>query len=181
MNAPALMSPPEFAEAQRKIAAYLRACGLYPTAAEEAGTSLLELMLQRPAPAAPASPEAAVNGVLDLLDRWPVGIAPENSAETPAHARARLFLADVPARWPEALLAGEVPPELRDAVHAVTLQPAPELQQASMTPQPIDLGPVSDVADGTWRSFDKWPFLRGVAMWTLFALLLCAVFYTVRF
>jgi hypothetical protein len=181
MSSTATMSPPEFAEAQRKIAAYLRACGLYPAAAEAAGASLLDLMLRRPAPAAPASPETAVNGVLDLLDRWPAGLVSENPAETPAQARARVFLADAPARWPEALLTGEVPPELRAAVNEVVLQPAPELRPASMTPQPIDLGPVSEVADGTWRSFDKWPFLRGVAMWTLFALLLCAVFYTVRF
>jgi hypothetical protein len=58
---------------------------------------------------------------------------------------------------------------------------APPLRQTSMLPQPLDLGPVSEVADETWRTFDKWPFLRGITIWVLFLLLLSAVFYVVRF
>lgn len=181
MNSSPAIPVPDLAEAQRKIAAYLRACGLYPAAAERAGASLLESMLRRPAPALPVSADSAVNGILDVLDHWPVGLGLEKPGENPAQTRARCFLAAVPARWPEALLAGEVPPELRAAVGAVALQPAPELLQAAMTPKPIDLGPVSEVGDRTWRSFDKWPLLRGLATWTLFGLLLCIVFYTVRF
>jgi hypothetical protein len=63
----------------------------------------------------------------------------------------------------------------------VQLQPVPDLHQTAMTPQPLDLGPLSEVADETWRTFDKWPVLRGIAMWTLFLLLLAAALFTVRF
>jgi hypothetical protein len=50
-----------------------------------------------------------------------------------------------------------------------------------MTPRDIDLGLVSEVADTTWRSFDKWPFLRGVATWLIYLGALAAAFYAVRY
>ena len=92
-----------------------------------------------------------------------------------------MLLAQAPARWPDCFLHPSPPPELTAAVQTVVLETKRPLRQTGMTPQPIDLGPVSEVADETWKTFDKWPVLRGLSVWLLFALLLAAVFYVVRF
>jgi hypothetical protein len=99
--------------------------------------------------------------------------------------RAYLRFAGLPAEAGGDDLARTIaridPPAILQASFGPLPPPAPALQPSSMTPQPLDLGPVSEVADGTWRTFDKWPFLRGITIWVLFLSLLCAVFYVVRF
>jgi hypothetical protein len=50
-----------------------------------------------------------------------------------------------------------------------------------MTPRDIDLGPISAAADETWRTFAKWPLLRGIVTWTIFIALAGTAFYLTRF
>jgi hypothetical protein len=119
------------------------------------------------------------------LDAWAaslVAVRPDEG-ELPhrARGRAQLLLARALARWPGCFLHPAPPPGLAGAVQAVALQATRSTRQTSMTPQPIDLGPISEVADETWKTFDKWPVLRGLTLWLLFSLLLVTVFYVVRF
>jgi hypothetical protein len=161
-------SPPQpmLSESTSRTSAYLRLCGVNPAAAGE--------LALRP-----------FDEIQDRLDEWAASLLPAGPDESFRHHRARgraqLLLARAPARWPGHFLGSSPPPELTAAVQSVVLEAKRPLRQTRMTPQPIDLGPVSDVADETWKTFDKWPVLRGLTVWLLFSLLLASVFYVVRF
>lgn len=160
---PSGSSPPD---SPRWTGAYLRLCGVEPA---EAGG-----LAGRP-----------VGKIQDELEAWSATLSldgpDEGRLQQMARAKARVLLAEVPARWPAHFLQNPPPPELAAAAQAVVLQPTRPLSQTSMAHQTIDLGPVSEVAQGTWETFDTWPVLRGLTTWLLFGLLLGAVFYVVRF
>lgn len=160
---PPKSSPPD---ATRRTSAYLHLCGFTP--ADAGGLA-----------------SQPVEKIQDELDAWAATLSHaepgESRLQQNARAKAQVLLAGAPARWPVSLLQIPPPPELTAAVQAIRLQPTRPLRQTSMAPEPIDLGPVSEVARGTWRTFDTWPVLRGLTTWLLFALLLGAVFYVVRF
>ncbi len=186
MNSEARQFNPALLAARRKTADYLRACGLQPADAERLGAAQIEAWPEKGAGGMP--PDIAgriVAQTMDRIDDWAARVVPGAGAApvaTRARTRARIYLGGLPARWPGLFLNDCQPPaELARALAAVPLLPTPELHQTSMVPQPLDLGPVSEVADETWRTFDKWPVLRGLTMWTLFLLLLGTVFYAVRF
>lgn len=166
MTTDSFPTPPAPAEPAARTGAYLRLCGLGPAAAGE--------LTHRP-----------LDEIQDLLDEWAARLVPARPDEGPqqnrARARAQLLLAEGPARWPDQFLHPAPTPELAAAVQAVALQPKLALRPTTMTPQFIDLGPVSEVAHGTWKTFDAWPVLRGLTVWLLFTLLLALVFYVVRF
>jgi hypothetical protein len=156
-------SPPD---TTHRTGAYLRLCGL--------GCQDSDGLAGRP-----------VDQIQDELETWAESLTPARAGECRlqqrSRAKAQLLLAEVPARWPAHFLRDPAPPEIAAAVQACTLVPTRPLRQTSMSPRPIDLGPVSEVAQGTWKTFDTWPVLRGLTTWMLFALLLGAVFYVVRF
>jgi hypothetical protein len=156
----------ELSPAEERSDAYLRLCGLDPA---EAGS-----LASQP-----------VDEIQARLDRWAATLVPAHPGESPrqqeARGRAQLLLAQAPVLWPEQLLQFPPSPEMTAAIQSVSLPVKRPLRQTSMTPQPIDLGPVSEVAHETWKTFDKWPVLRGLTVWLLFSLLLAAVFYVVRF
>lgn len=86
-----------------------------------------------------------------------------------AQGRLALFLADMPSRWQsEFLHPGPWPEEFLQAMKATYLSTGPEFSKARMTPRDIDLGPVSAVADETWRVIDRWPILGALFVWTLY-------------
>jgi hypothetical protein len=49
-----------------------------------------------------------------------------------------------------------------------------------MGARPIDLGPMSDAAGSTWRTFDKLPVLRALATWAVYIAVLTLAFFAVR-
>ncbi|HWA28753.1 MAG TPA: hypothetical protein VG734_24090 [Lacunisphaera sp.] len=149
-----------------RAGAYLRLCGLSRAEVEKFADCPIEELQGR-------------------LDAWATRLVPpepsESAQQHAARGRAQLLLARVPGRWPAQFLDPSPPPELAEAVQAEALRPRRPMRPASMAPQDLDLGPVSDVAQETWRTFDKWPVLRGITLWLLFSLLLLSVFYVVRF
>lgn len=89
--------------------------------------------------------------------------------EVGAQGRLALFLADMPARWQsEFLHAGPWPAEFLEAMKTTYLGTGPDFRKVRMTPREIDLGPVSAVADETWRVIDRWPILGALFVWTLY-------------
>jgi hypothetical protein len=162
--------------AAARLSAYLIACGLPATTA---ATRAAELLAR--SRAAGGEPDAALPAAFDQLDQWSAALAERPGGDVPRRHRARMLLAQAAARWPEDFVAGSAPEDLRRAVAAVTLEATPDFRPSVMSPQPLDLGPLSEVANETWRTFDKWPVLRVLAVWTLFLLLLGVVFYVVRF
>ena len=97
-----------------------------------------------------------------------------------ARGRAAIYLAELPGRWPASFLDHQPPPELLAELRSIYLEAGPNLEFTNMAPRPFDLGPVSDVAGETWRTFAKWPILRTLTVWCLFALLLGTAFYLTR-
>lgn len=110
-------------------------------------------------------------------------IGPSHESPTLRFARGRtaINLADLPGNWPDVMFdSARISAELRDRVRTTYLEAGPDLTFSNMGPRPIDLGPISHVADGTWRTFARWPVLRGVIMSAAFFGLLGTAFYLVR-
>jgi hypothetical protein len=51
---------------------------------------------------------------------------------------------------------------------------------SNMAPQPIDLGLIPQAAGETLEQFEKWPILRALLLWLLFAAVLAGIFYATR-
>jgi len=101
-----------------------------------------------------------------------------------ARGRASLFFAGWAERKPTAFLSADsesVPSDELATLRETYLEAGPDFEFASMVPRPMDLGVVSSVADETWRTFSKWPLLRGVTVCALFMCLFGTAFYLVRF
>jgi hypothetical protein len=94
--------------------------------------------------------------------------------------RVAMMLANAPERWPYAFLADEVPPELGKVFETTAIYAGPDMSVSSMVPQPIDLGPISDVAGDALHQFERWPLLRTIGLWSLFLAALAAVFHATR-
>jgi hypothetical protein len=111
-----------------------------------------------------------------------VGETDETPMRRFARGRAAVFFSDLPERWPVAFLGRNAPPpELGEQLRSTYLEAGPDFEFSSMVPRPIDLGPLSSVADETWRTFTKWPVLRGITLSALFVLTFGAAFYLVHF
>lgn len=115
------------------------------------------------------------------IDRL-IGPTDEHPAVRFARGRTAVYLADLPGNWPALMLDAEhVPADLRERVRNTYLAAGPDLTFSNMAPRPIDLGPFSTMGDGAWRTFARWPVLRGVITSALFFSLLGTAFYLVRF
>lgn len=95
--------------------------------------------------------------------------------------RLALTMAEVPERWPEHFLgSGPLPEGMAASMRDCYLEAGPGFQFTNMVPRPIDLGPIASAAGETWATFQKWPLIRGLFLWTLFLLGLGSLFYLTR-
>ena len=95
--------------------------------------------------------------------------------------RLALLLCDGPQKWPYAFLDDRsVPPEFLRAMRAGAIQAGPDMAVSSMVPRPIDLGPIPEAAGETIETIEKWPILRALLLWLIFAGALAAIFYATR-
>jgi len=86
--------------------------------------------------------------------------------------RLALLLADLSGKWQDYFLrSGPWPPEFVTAMRETYLRAGPDFQISQMAPRPLDLGPIS-----TLTQISRLPYAKMVATWTLFALLLIALF-----
>ncbi len=138
-------------------------------------------VLERAAQRAPAEPErSATQLAAEEMDRIVIEWFAEVLQEPPANAdqmlstrgRLALLLADMPGRWQEQFLRpGPWPKEFISAMRETYLRAGPDFQLSKMTPRPFDLGPIT-----TLTNLGKLPYLKMVLAWTVFALLLVAIF-----
>ena len=138
-------------------------------------------VLERAAHRAPAEPErSATQLAAEEMDRIVIEWFAEVLQEPPTNAdqmlstrgRLALLLADMPGRWQEQFLRpGPWPKEFISAMRETYLRAGPDFQLSKMTPRPFDLGPIT-----TLTNLGKLPYLKMVLAWTLFALLLVAIF-----
>jgi len=138
-------------------------------------------VLERAAHRAPVEPDrSATQLAAEEMDRIVIEWFAEVLQEPPTNAdqmlstrgRLALLLADMPGRWQEQFLRpGPWPKEFISAMRETYLRAGPDFQLSKMTPRPFDLGPIT-----TLTNLGKLPYLKMVLAWTLFALLLVAIF-----
>jgi hypothetical protein len=95
--------------------------------------------------------------------------------------RLALLLCDGPGKWPYAFLdEQQIPADFSEAMRAGVIEAGPDMAVSSMVPRPIDLGPIPEAAGETIERIEKWPILRTLLLWMLFAATLGVIFYATR-
>ena len=95
--------------------------------------------------------------------------------------RLALILCDGPQKWPYAFLdEQQIPVEFEEAMRAGVIQAGPDMAVSSMVPRPIDLGPIPEAAGETMERIERWPVLRTLLLWSVFAVALGGIFYATR-
>jgi len=95
--------------------------------------------------------------------------------------RVSLLLCDGPEHWPYAFLDEEhIPADFTEAMRTSHLNAGPDLAVSSMVPRQIDLGRITEAAGETFERFERWPVMRALFLWMLFASALAGIFYLTR-
>jgi hypothetical protein len=133
----------------------------------------------RRAPAAPdhSATQLAVEEMDHLVTEWFAEVlqSPPTKADQTLSTRGRLalLLADMPGKWQEQFLRpGPWPEEFTTAMREAFLRAGPDFQLSKMVPRPLDLGPIT-----TLQNLGKFPYIRMIAAWTFFGLLLIGFFW----
>jgi hypothetical protein len=139
-------------------------------------------VLERAQLRAPAEPqrsatELAIEEMERLVVSWFAEVlqtSPTNSDQMlSTRGRLALLLADMPGKWQDQFLRPwPWPEEFVGAMRETFLLAGPDFQLSKMTPRPLDLGPIT-----TLSNLGKFPYFRMILAWTMFALLLVAVFW----
>ncbi len=119
-----------------------------------------------------------------LMDTWFAEMLDERGQpheRIAVDGRVALLLCDGPQKWPYAFLDEQaVPPEFARAMRAGAIEAGPDMAVSSMVPRPIDLGPIPEAAGETMETIEKWPILRTLLLWLVFAGALAGIFYATR-
>jgi hypothetical protein len=176
----------EWNSAYVRVEDYLRAHRIHNRLHQ---SRLIQQILERAAhrhEADPArSPTAlAAEEIESLMDLWFADMLDERDQPHERIAidgRLALLLCDGPQKWPYAFLdEHHTPQEFEQAMRQGVIQAGPDMTVSSMVPRPIDLGPIPEVAGETMERIERWPLLRTVLLWLLFAGALGGIFYATR-
>jgi hypothetical protein len=119
-----------------------------------------------------------------LMDAWFADVLDEKGQPPERLAidgRVSLLLCDGPERWPYAFLdESSIPEDFAKAMRSSHLEAGPDLAVSSMVPRPIDLGRITGAAGETLERIEKWPVVRTLFLWLLFASALAGIFYMTR-
>jgi hypothetical protein len=134
---------------------------------------------QRRAPAEPkrSATELAAEEMDKIVTGWFAEVLQTSPTGTDqmlsTRGRLALLLADMPGKWQDQFLRpGPWPVEFVGAMRETYLRAGPDFQLSKMTARPFDLGPLT-----TLTNLGRVPYLKMALAWTLFALLLGAIFY----
>ena len=95
--------------------------------------------------------------------------------------RVALLLCDGPQKWPYAFLdERNIPADFASAMRAGVVEAGPDLALSGMAPRPINLGRFTEAAGETLERFERWPLVRTLLLWLLFAAVLGGIFYATR-
>lgn len=119
-----------------------------------------------------------------MMDLWFADVLDERGQpheRIAVDGRLALLLCDGPQKWPYAFLDEQrIPDDFKNAMRAVAIQAGPDMAISSMVPRPIDLGPIPEAAGETLERFERWPLLRMLLLWLIFAGALAGVFHMTR-
>ena len=177
----------EWDEAYGKVENYLRACRVSSRMHRARLTAMIvqRAIAQRTAePGGQPLSTLAINEARRLIAWWMAGLLPPRPDERPytqSEGFVALYLCDGPMRWPNAFLnPREEPPGFLNTLHARLVKAGPDLEVSSMVPRPIDRGILPELADSARATFDRFPVLRTLLFWCLFAAALVALFWYTR-
>lgn len=147
--------------------------------------AILERAARRHAQNPALSPTALAAEETDaLMQRWfaaVLGPGAESGDRVATEGRLAMLLCDGPQRWPYAFLDERgVPPDFIAAMRAGVIEAGPDMAVSSMVPRPIDLGRIPEAAGETIERIERWPMLRTLVLWVLFAACLAAIFKMTR-
>ena len=119
-----------------------------------------------------------------LMDAWFADVLDERGMpheRIAVDGRVALLLCDGMQRWPNAFLEQrQIPADFVAVMRASSMRAGPDLTVSSMVPRPIDLGPITSAAGDTLEHFERWPILRTLILWLLFAGALAVIFRLTR-
>jgi len=150
---------------------------------------LIQRILERAARRHEANPALdpttlAAEETEEMMDAWFAEVLDEQGMphdRLAVDGRVALLLSDGPERWPYAFLDGDnIPQDFKKAMRSSNLEAGPDLAVSSMVPRPIDLGMITGAAGETLERFEKWPALRTLFLWLVFAAALAGIFYMTR-
>ena len=132
-----------------------------------------------------ANPSAlAAQEVEALMDAWFAEMLEERDQpheRIAVDGRLALLLCDGARRWPYAFLDRQkIPADFTEAMRTGVIQAWPDLAVSSMVPRPIDLGAIPEAAGETIETIEKWPILRTLLLWLMFAGALAVIFRMTR-
>jgi len=120
----------------------------------------------------------------EMMDAWfgeILGRTGQPHERVAVDGRVALLLCEGPERWPYAMLDSErSPPDLAAAMRSSSLEGGPDLAVSSMVPRPLDFGRITAAAGETFERFERWPVLRTLLLWIVFASALGGIFYLSR-
>ena len=111
-----------------------------------------------------------------IVMEWFVSVLNEpaaaSSSQLNVRGRLALLLADMPGRWQDQFLKPPPwPEEFTQAMRMTYLRAGPDFQYATMSPRPIDLGPIASLSSlGNVASF------RMVLVWLSFVIVMIVIF-----
>ena len=90
-----------------------------------------------------------------------------DEVDTGAQGRLALLLMDAPRRWPQYMLRprSELPDEFVDEFCKSFINAGPDMDLTSMRPQPLDLGPITYMAESTLNNLARWPWFKSLLLW----------------
>jgi hypothetical protein len=150
---------------------------------------LIQQILERAARRHEASPGSSPTAIAAeeteaMMDVWfadMLNVRGQPHERIAIEGRLALLLCDGPQRWPYAFLdGGQSPAEFGAAMQAGVIQAGPDMAVSSMVPRPIDLGPIPEAAGETFERIERWPILRALLLWLVFAGALAGIFYVTR-
>jgi hypothetical protein len=143
--------------------------------------------------ARPSPPDPSPSGTVEILAieecrrlmsewyRMLFSGAGQSASADGVDERIALLVSDTAARWPYAFMRKQAAPDdMRRALQAAPLRAGPALSIRHMVPRAIDMGIIPELAGETMATFARWPILRLVTVWTIYLLILAALFYVTR-
>ncbi len=119
-----------------------------------------------------------------MMDRWFAEVLAKRDQpheRIAVDGRLALLLCDGPEKWPYAFLdERNIPKDFATAMRAGDVEAGPDLAFSNMAPRPIDLGPITEAAGETLERIEKWPIVRTLLLWLVFAAALSGIFYATR-
>jgi hypothetical protein len=175
----------EWDEAFEKVENYLRACRVSSRLHRaRLAAVILQRALEQQAGNAENLATLSIDETRAMIASWMSELLqrPELGRQaTMDEAYLALYLCDAPMRWPNAFLnPREAPPGFSETLHARLVKTGPELEVSSMVPRPLDRGLIPELAGSAMETLERFPIIKTLFMWLVFAALLVALFLYTR-